>query len=118
MSISAILPPATVKPRTEAGRPLGAATRPAAPLTNASRAWRASQANPRAAEATARAPPDLGGRAGLLGPKHDLGVEHRHEGVEVAVTGGGQEGADHRPLAAQVGVGSGDRAPDPAAGPA
>ena len=53
MSISTILPPATVKPTTASGRPRGATTSPAAPLTSAGRA-NAGEPRDRAAPARPR----------------------------------------------------------------
>ena len=117
-SISTILPPATVKPKTASGRPRGATTTPAAPFTSAGRANRARRAKRSACSATAAAPrtsldaPDGSGAA--VGAEHDVRVEHREQRVEVAAARGGEEGVDDLPLAGEIGVGH--RWPRPAPG--
>ena len=108
-SISTISPPAMVKPSTLNGRPSGAATRPAAPLTSAGRPELASAANCIAPAATVARPVDLPGegkRAGV-GAQHDVGIEHGQQALEVALAGGGQEGVDDPALLVRVGVGDG-----------
>ena len=44
-----------------------------------------------------------------VGAQHDVGVEHRHQRLEVAVAGGGEVGVDDRLLAGQVRVRRGRR---------
>ena len=87
-SISTILPPRTVNPMTETGRPPGATTTPAAPFTSAGRTNGESRANIRAWLATASAPrtsADPAAAGATVGAQHDVGIEHRNERVEVAL---------------------------------
>ena len=120
-SIARMRPPATVKPSADTGRPSGATTTPATPLTRAGRTYGASRANMSARLATALAPrtsTESCGRSGAaVGAQHDVGVEHGDEGVEVAVAGGGEERVDDRALAGRVGVAARRRRPGPGGGP-
>ncbi len=111
-----ILPFAMVKPKTTRGRPPCAHTRPGSPFTRAGCA--------------ARAPPDerlghgLGAahfllrtrlHRGAVGPEHDVGIEHREQGGQVAAAGGGEECIDDGAMASAVGVTHGTRRLHPAA---
>ena len=51
-------------------------------------------------------------------PQHDAGIEHRHEGVEIAAARRGEERVDHLSLAGQIGVGLYAGALHAASGPA
>ena len=120
-SISTILPPRTVKPMTDVGRPLGATTTPAAPLTSGRPHERREVGERERLAGHGGGSPDQRRRrraAAAVGAQHDLGVEHGHERVEVTAAGGGEEGVDHLALAGQVGVGRGRGALHPAPGPA
>jgi hypothetical protein len=59
-----------------------------------------------------------GRQPGAVVTEHDLGVEHGHERVEVAVPQRGQERVDDPPLAGQVDLPGRSHALDPTAGPA
>ena len=122
-SISTILPSVTVNPITAKGRPPTVTTTPAAPFTRAGRSRRARERDQRACPATAAAPRTTTGGAGApgaeVGSQHDVGVEQRDEGVEVAPARCQEEGVDHVSLTGEIGVGSRylgafDAAPGPA----
>ena len=120
-SISTILPSRTVKPRTDVGRPPGATTTPAAPLTSGRPDERREVGERERLPGHGGGSPDQRrrrGAAAAVGAQHDLGVEDGDERVEVTVAGGGEEGVDHLALAAEVGVGHGRVALHPAPGPA
>ena len=69
------------------------------------RAWRATAAAP-------GSPRGAGPPAAEVGPQHDIGIEERDEGVEVAPTRRSEEGVDDLALAGEVGVRSrGSRRP-------
>ena len=124
MSRATIFPPRTVKAPTENATPSRVVTAPATPFTSAG--W-VEQAEVREDHGPARhgrrAAHRAGGAGGdrdgpLVGPDHDVGVEHGEQGLEVAVARGGQEGVDHFALALEVGVGDGLLALDAPAGAA
>ena len=115
MSISTILPSLTVKPMTEYGRPTWAATMPAAPFTSAGRPNAVNCAKVSVCSATACAPRTSRhppGRAPKSARTRTSRIEHREQRVEVTRACGGEEGVDHRALAAKVGVRDG-RSPYP-----
>ena len=112
-----------MNPTTEKGRPSEAQTTPAAPLMSAGVASpRRALANAIVCSATAWAPRtscDAPRRQrSPIGSEHDVWVEDRDQGPEVALAGGGEEGVDDLSLAAEVGVREWGRSLDPAAGAA
>jgi hypothetical protein len=80
---------------TANGRPPGASTAPAAPLTSAGRADRTGPEKSTARAATAAAQvPRLSWRDLTVDPELDVRVQHLHERVEVSVAQGSEERTD------------------------
>ena len=109
MSISTILPAATLKANATRGRPpgrpAGAHTAPGAPSTSAKRAARARPENvPATSRAPAHLPRCAGAHGRVVGPEHDPLIEDRQQRFEVALARGSEEGFDDLPLAVGIGV--------------
>jgi hypothetical protein len=109
MSISTILPRATVKPRTAKGSSLHRHDEPGGsvdhgrlgePGHSADVAKRAGGHRRRAADL----PGGAGGQRAAVSVQHHVGLEHRQQGIEVAGAGRGQKRVDHPCAAARVRV--------------
>ena len=123
MSISRIRPSTTANPTTARTWPGGPTTIPGPPLTTADRPSGANtDARLRKTSITCVAPCDR--RAGkravttAIGAKHDVGVEQRQQGVEVASAGGLEERIDDAFLNGEIGVRLWPRRVDAPSGPA
>ncbi len=108
MSISAILPPLTVKAMTEKSFPSSMQTAPAAPLTSAGRRTIASCEKDFARRATCSAPRTSSARpAASVASEDHFRIENSDESLEIAGLRRLKEGVDDAPLSLHVDVGTG-----------
>src|SRR6266704_2066458 len=107
-SICVTFPLVTVNAITESTRPAGATTAPAAPLTSAGPDERVelgvSSGVGRYGRRAAKNQRRFLAQHAAVDPKFDIGIEHRHQGIEVAIARGGEERADDLALSPDVRV--------------